>query len=67
MDRRDRLFCLARGDELPDCLWHIAALRCHDCREVAAPIEFELVWLARELTLQADGLTDDPAGERRAA
>jgi hypothetical protein len=67
MDRSDRLFCLACGDGLPDCLRHIAALWCHDCREAAAPIEFELVWLARELTLQADGLADDSASERRAA
>jgi len=67
MDRGDRLFWLACGDELPDCLRHIAALRCHDCREAAVPIESELVWLARELTLQADGLPDDLARERRAA
>jgi hypothetical protein len=67
MDSSDRLFCLACGDELPDCLRHVAALRCHDCRDAAAPIEFELVWLARELTLQADGLPDDLTEERRAA
>jgi hypothetical protein len=67
MGRSDGLFCLACGDELPDCLRRIAALRCHDCREAAAPIQIEVVWLARELTLQAGGLPDDLARERRAA
>jgi hypothetical protein len=38
--------CLACGEEMAPVLWQAGSLRCHDCREVGAPLRIELVELA---------------------
>jgi hypothetical protein len=44
------LFCLSCGVELVDSLRHTASLRCHDCRDVDAPISSDFVRRAREIS-----------------
>jgi hypothetical protein len=39
--------CLACGDVLTPALERSASLRCHDCRDVAAPIRPELLGRAK--------------------
>jgi hypothetical protein len=45
-ESRMTTICLACGEALPPALERSASLRCHDCRDAAAPIRAELVaWL----------------------
>jgi hypothetical protein len=44
------LFCLSCGVELPESLRHTESLRCHDCRDVEAPISSDLARRAREIS-----------------
>jgi hypothetical protein len=49
--------CLACGDRLPPALERSASLRCHDCRDLSAPIRAELLarlpgLVRRRLTLR---------------
>jgi hypothetical protein len=42
-ESRSISICLACGDALSPALERSASLRCHDCRDVAAPIRPDLV------------------------
>jgi hypothetical protein len=42
-------FCLSCGVELAEPLRRTVSLRCHDCREAAVSISFELALRAREI------------------
>jgi hypothetical protein len=41
MSSRGGFICLACGSELPEPLRLTASLRCHDCRELNAPLRVE--------------------------
>jgi len=64
----DGLFCLSCGAELAETLRRTASLRCHDCRDTAAPISFELARRAQELwRARAARTFEDALSARRAA
>lgn len=56
--------CLACGGELPEPLQRTASLRCHDCRDVNAPLTVEHARSERALRLRRSlldrGKPDDP-------
>jgi hypothetical protein len=41
MSSQGGLICLACGGELAEPLRHTASLRCHDCRDLNAPLRVE--------------------------
>jgi len=61
------LICLACGGELPEPLRRTASLRCHDCRDLNAPLRVEHARWERALRLRrsiVDG--GEPEGWRLA-
>jgi hypothetical protein len=46
------LICLACGGELPEPLRRTASLRCHDCRDLNAPLRVEHARWERALMLR---------------
>ncbi|MEN3311880.1 MAG: hypothetical protein V7645_1209 [Actinomycetota bacterium] len=57
--------CLACGGELPEPLRRTASLRCHDCRELSAPLRveharWELTLRVRRSKLDRGELADPP-------
>jgi hypothetical protein len=61
--------CLACGDELPESLRAAGSLRCHDCRELNAPLQLEHARWERALRLRSSalGALASPAEEPTAA
>ena len=45
------IICLACGTELPESLRWTASLRCHECREVNAPLNADFARWEREFRL----------------
>jgi hypothetical protein len=58
--------CLACGEQMAPCLVRAASPRCHDCRDIHAPLRADLVEPERRLRLVS--LTEPgPAQHLRAA
>jgi hypothetical protein len=49
MSSHSAFICLACGGDLPEPLRRTASLRCHDCRELNAPLRVEHARLERAL------------------
>jgi predicted RNA-binding Zn-ribbon protein involved in translation (DUF1610 family) len=57
--------CLACGNELAEPLLRTASLRCHDCRELNAPLRVEHASWERALRLRRSMLDGgEPEGQR---
>jgi hypothetical protein len=52
MSSLSALICLACGGELPEPLRRTASLRCHDCRELNAPLHVEHARSERALRIR---------------
>jgi hypothetical protein len=52
MFSQDPFICFACGGELPEPLRRTASLRCHDCRDLNAPLRFEHARWERALRLR---------------
>lgn len=64
------LICLACGGELPEPLRRTASLRCHDCRDLNAPLQLEHARWERAFRLRRstfDSWASDPPEEPTAA
>ena len=65
MFRDGGFICLACGGELPEPLRRTASLRCHDCRELNAPLRVEHARWERGLRLRRSKLDrGEPEGPR---
>ena len=65
MFSQDPFICFACGGELPEPLRRTASLRCHDCRELNAPLRVEHASWERALRLRHSLLDrGEPEGQR---